>query len=111
MIISFVERVGGVRVSLAAEGSDTQLDKVGSCAHLLRREDHSVRELGQQLEQIEKRVLALDENKAGVPEKSLAGLDELIKPLADGRIQRLANSQKHLGKGLKDRVQEIGNIR
>lgn len=106
--LHLLERVV-VRVSLAAEGVDTQLDKeLGSLRALLRREDHSVRELGQQLEQIEKRVLALDENKAGVPEKVLAGLDELIKLLADAvESKDLRKQLKHLGKGLKDRVQEI----
>lgn len=106
--LHLLERVV-VRVSLAAEGVDSQLDKeLGSLRALLRREDHSVRELGQQLEQIEKRVLALDENKAGVPEKVMAGLDELIRLLSDAVESRELRKQlKQLGKGLKDRVQEI----
>ncbi len=106
--LHLLERVV-VRVSLAAEGVDPGLDReLDSLRVLLRREDHGVRELSQQLEQIERRVLALDENKAGVADGFLDALQRLVDVLADGVDSRdLRKQLKQYGKSLRQRVQEI----
>lgn len=106
--VHLLERVV-VRVSLAAEGINPDLDReLGSLRTLLRRDDHNARELAQQLEQIEKQVLALDENKAGVPEKILEAIEALIGILSDVTASRDIRKQLKLyAKSLRDKVQEI----
>lgn len=106
--IHLLERVL-VRVSLAAEGVDPALDKeLGSLRTLLRREDHSVSELGQQLDRIEARVLALDEHKAGLSEQMLEALQSLCEVLAEAVESRdLRKQLKQFGKALRDRVDEV----
>ncbi|MBU6950457.1 GGDEF domain-containing protein [Hahella sp. HN01] len=106
--IHVLERIV-VRVSLAAEGVDKDLDReLEALRNILRRENGSSRELNQQLETIEKRVLALDQHKQAISSGVLEALGELIEQLLQQNVSREARKQlKKYGKQLRDRVEDL----
>ncbi|WP_431687640.1 diguanylate cyclase [Hahella sp. NBU794] len=106
--IHVLERIV-VRVSLAAEGVDKDLDReLEALRNILRRENGSSRELNQQLETIEKRVLALDQHKQAISSGVLEALGELIEQLLQQNVSREARKQlKRYGKQLRDRVEDL----
>ncbi|WLQ12787.1 diguanylate cyclase [Hahella aquimaris] len=106
--IHVLERIV-VRVSLAAEGVDKDLDReLEALRNILRRENGSSRELNQQLETIEKRVLALDQHKQAISSGVLEALGELIEQLLQQSVSREARKQlKKYGKQLKERVEDL----
>ncbi|ABC27214.1 Response regulator containing a CheY-like receiver domain and a GGDEF domain [Hahella chejuensis KCTC 2396] len=106
--IHVLERIV-VRVSLAAEGVDKDLDReLEALRNILRRENGSSRELNQQLDSIEKKVLALDQHKQAISGGVLEALGELIEQLSQQNISREARKQlKKYGKQLKNRVEDL----
>ncbi|AZZ89905.1 diguanylate cyclase [Hahella sp. KA22] len=106
--IHVLERIV-VRVSLAAEGVDKDLDReLEALRNILRRENGSSRELNQQLETIEKRVLALDQHKQAISSGVLEAMGELIEQLLQQNVSREARKQlKKYGKQLRDRVEDL----
>lgn len=102
-------RRGLVRVSLAADGLDPELDQVFSALReQLRSADHQG--LGHRLEVVDSAVLAFEEQKKGQQAQSLSALESLTEELQSLNPKNSINKQlKKYSRALKQRVVGIQN--
>jgi len=92
-----------VRVSLAAEGLNDELDiQLTSLRDLLRKDKAGRTELSSRLEKIEAAVLELDEQKSDRTEKVLDALESLVDQLLELELEKQQKKQlKQLSKEIK----------
>ncbi len=94
-----------VRVSLAAEGLNDELDQqLSSLRDLLRKDKTTQSQLTSQLEKIEAAVLELDEQKTERTDQVLDALESLVDQLLGLALERQQKKQlKQLSKEIKSR--------
>ncbi len=107
-VIHTMERLV-VRISLAAQGLDSDLDNdLEKIRAHLRQESPDSKELGRALDGIERSVLAMDQNRESTAEGVLQALLQLIEQL---QVCNLARAQKKAlksyGKQLQSRVRDL----
>ncbi|MEH6357717.1 MAG: diguanylate cyclase [Pseudomonadales bacterium] len=98
-----------VRISLAADGQDSELDKhLSSLRELLRKEPVNKAGIGSNLKQVETTILRLDTQRKDSGQRGEESLLKLVEQLAQLNLSRdKQRALKSYGKSLRTRAEQL----
>jgi len=100
-----------VRISLAAEGQDSELDKhLSSLRKLLRKEPVDQTNINRSLEQVEASILRLDRQRKSNSPQGLESLQTLVDQLSQLNLSKdKKRALKHYGKSLASKGDQLSS--